>query len=42
MIEVAKVDLQELPAGCRASNVVGGSVLNDATGKIDDLLVCTD
>ena len=41
-VEVAKVDLQKLPAGYRASKVIGSSVLNDANeaiGKIDDLLV---
>jgi PRC-barrel domain protein len=44
-VEVAKVDLQKLPAGYRASKVIGSSVLNDANesiGKIDDLLVSTD
>jgi hypothetical protein len=44
-VEVAKVDLRKLPAGYRASKVIGSSVLNDANeaiGKIDDLLVSTD
>jgi hypothetical protein len=44
-VEVAKVDLRKLPAGYRASKVIGSSVLNDANeaiGKIDDLLVRTD
>jgi PRC-barrel domain len=44
-VEVAKVDVQKLPAGYRASKVIGSSVLNDANeaiGKIDDLLVSTD
>jgi hypothetical protein len=44
-IEVAKVDVQKLSAGYRASKVIGSSVLNDANeaiGKIDDLLVSTD
>ena len=42
---VAKVDVQKLSAGYRASKVIGSSVLNDANeaiGKIDDLLVNTD
>jgi hypothetical protein len=44
-VEVAKVDVQKLSAGYRASKVIGSSVLNDANeaiGKIDDLLVSTD
>ena len=44
-VEVAKVDVQKLPAGFRASKVIGSSVLNDANetiGKIDDLLVSPD
>ena len=44
-VEVAKVDVQKLWAGYRASKVIGSSVLNDANeaiGKIDDLLVSTD
>ena len=44
-VEVAKVDVQKLSAGYRASKVIGSSVLNDANeaiGKIDDLLVSTE
>jgi hypothetical protein len=44
-VEVAKVDVQKLSAGYRASKIIGSSVLNDANeaiGKIDDLLVSTD
>jgi PRC-barrel domain len=44
-VEVAKVDVQKLSAGYRASKVIGSSVRNDANeaiGKIDDLLVSTD
>lgn len=44
-IEIAKVDLQTVAAGYRASKVIGSSVLNDANetiGKIDDLLVTRD
>jgi hypothetical protein len=44
-VDVAKVDVQKLSAGYRASKVIGSSVLNDANeaiGKIDDLLVSTD
>src|SRR4029077_2898197 len=44
-VEVAKVDVQKLSAGYRASKVISSSVLNDANeaiGKIDDLLVSTD
>jgi hypothetical protein len=44
-VEIAKVDLQTLPAGYRASKVIGSSVLNDANetiGKIDDVLVSPD
>ena len=44
-VEVAKVDVQKLSAGYRASKVIGSSVLNDANeaiGKIDDLVVSTD
>ena len=42
---VAKVDVQKLAAGYRASKVIGSDVLNDANqsiGKIDDLLVSPD
>lgn len=44
-IEIAKVDVQKVSAGYRASKVVGSSVLNEANetiGKIDDLLVTRD
>jgi PRC-barrel domain len=42
---VAKVDVQKVAAGYRASKVIGSSVLNEANetiGKIDDLLVTRD
>ena len=41
-VELAKVNVQRLAAGYRASKVIGSSVVNDANetiGKIDDLLV---
>ena len=41
----AKVDVQQVAAGYRASKVIGNSVLNNANetiGKIDDLLVTRD
>ena len=41
-VEIAKVDVQKVAAGYRASKVIGSSVLNEASeviGKIDDLLV---
>jgi PRC-barrel domain len=44
-VEIAKVDVQRVEAGYRASKVIGSSVLNDANetiGKIDDLLVTRD
>ena len=44
-VEIAKVDVQKVAAGYRASNVIGSSVVNDASetiGKIDDLLVTRD
>lgn len=44
-VDLAKVDVQQLSAGYRASKVIGSSVLNDANetiGKIDDLLVSPD
>ncbi|MGZ3397485.1 MAG: PRC-barrel domain-containing protein [Isosphaeraceae bacterium] len=44
-VEIAKVDVQKVAAGYRASKVVGSSILNDANetiGKIDDLLVTRD
>jgi hypothetical protein len=44
-VELAKVDVQKLSAGYRASKVIGSSVVNEANetiGKIDDLLVSRD
>src|ERR1700732_5235792 len=44
-VEIAKVDIQKVAAGYRASKVIGSTVLNDANetiGKIDDLLVTRD
>jgi PRC-barrel domain len=44
-MEVAKVNVQKLAAGYRASKVIGSSVTNPANetiGKIDDLLVSSD
>lgn len=44
-IEIAKVDVQKVAAGYRASKVIGSSVINEANetiGKIDDLLVTRD
>ena len=44
-VEIAKVDVQKVAAGYRASKVIGNSVVNDANetiGKIDDLLVTRD
>ncbi len=44
-VAIAKVDVQTLAAGYRASKVTGSSVVNDANesiGKIDDLLVSPD
>jgi hypothetical protein len=44
-VEFAKVNVQKLAAGYRASKVIGTSVINDANetiGKIDDLLVSSD
>ena len=44
-VEIAKVDVQRVAAGYRASKVIGSSVLNDANetiGQIDDLLVTRD
>jgi hypothetical protein len=44
-VEIAKVDVQKVAAGYRASKVIGTNVLNDANetiGKIDDLLVTRD
>jgi PRC-barrel domain protein len=44
-VDIAKVNVQKLPAGYRASKIIGSSVLNDANvsiGKIDDLLISSD
>jgi hypothetical protein len=44
-VELAKVNVQKLAAGFRASKVIGTSVINEANetiGKIDDLLVSSD
>jgi len=44
-VEIAKVDVQKVAAGYRASKVIGSSVLNEANetiGKLDDLLVTRD
>jgi hypothetical protein len=44
-VELAKVNVQKLAAGYRASKVIGSSVANDANetiGKIVDLLVSSD
>ena len=43
-VPIAKVDVQTVAAGYRASKVIGSSVLNEAEtiGKIDDLLVTRD
>jgi hypothetical protein len=41
-VDIAKVNVQKLPAGLRASKVIGTSVLDDANeniGKVDDLLI---
>jgi hypothetical protein len=44
-VTLAKVDVQKLTAGYRASKIIGSGVTNDAQeniGKIDDLLVSPD
>ena len=44
-VEIAKVDVQTVEGGYRASKVIGSGVVNDADqpiGKIDDLLVTRD
>jgi hypothetical protein len=44
-VDIAKVDVQRVAAGYRASKVIGSSVLNEANetiGKVDDLLVTRD
>jgi hypothetical protein len=45
IVDLAKVDVQKLAAGYRASKVIGSNVVNDANetiGKVDDLLVSLD
>jgi len=45
LLEIAKVDVQTVVAGYRASKVIGNDVLNhesETIGKIDDLLVTRD
>lgn len=44
-VAIAKVDVQTLAAGYRASEVIGSSVVNDANesiGEVNDLLVSPD
>jgi hypothetical protein len=44
-VDIAKVDVQRVAAGYRASKVIGSNVHNEANetiGKIDDLLVTRD
>jgi hypothetical protein len=44
-VDIARVNVQKLPAGYRASKVIGSGVVNDGNesiGKIDDLLVSSD
>ncbi len=44
-VEIARVDVQKVAAGFRASKVIGSNVLNEANetiGKINDLLVTRD
>jgi sporulation protein YlmC with PRC-barrel domain len=44
-VDIAKVNVQKLEAGYRASKVIGSDVLNDANqtiGKVDDVLVSSD
>ena len=44
-VQIAKVDVQTVEGGYRASKVIGAKVLNDTNetiGKIDDLLVTRD
>jgi sporulation protein YlmC with PRC-barrel domain len=41
-VDIAKVNVQKVPAGFRASKIIGSSVFDDANeniGKVDDLLV---
>ena len=45
VVELAKVDVQTLAAGYRASKVIGSSVVNDTDetiGRIDDILISSD
>jgi hypothetical protein len=45
VVVLAKIDVQTLAAGYRASKVIGSSVVNDADetiGKIDDILISSD
>ena len=44
-VDLAKVDVQTLAAGYRASKIIGSNVVNDADetiGEIDDVLVSSD
>ena len=44
-VELAKVDVQTLAAGYRASKIIDSNVVNDANetiGEIDDVLVSSD
>ncbi len=44
-VEIAKVDIQSVAAGYRATKIIGSNVtneLNETIGKIDDLLVTLD
>ena len=44
-VELAKIDVQKLAAGYRASKVIGSNVVNEENeviGKIDDLLISLD
>jgi hypothetical protein len=44
-VAIAHVNVQQLPAGYRASKIIGSNVVNDGNesiGKIDDLLVSSD
>ncbi len=44
-VELAKIDVQKLAAGYRASKVIGSSVVNEENeviGQIDDLLISLD
>ena len=45
LLEIAKVDVQTVVAGYRASKIIGNDVLNEESetiGKIDDLLMTCD